>query len=135
MKTLFLIFLTFFINFTPEDVKCNSIEKCLNLMMNEKKVLTFLHSDIKERVPFRFLNLMNCESNRYNLFQIIPVEKFEDDSIRIKNGFDVHILNFKETQNEAELNLFYPIEGGGIDCKFEKHEGKYFISKMSFYEI
>lgn len=134
MKLILLFFLTFLISYTPEDRKCDSMEKCIESLFREKKANDFLHTEIKERIPFRFLNTTNCNSKKFEYYQIISVKKFENDSIRIRNGFDVHVLKFREFKNKVEMNIFYPIEGGGMDCIFEKVDDKYSLKTISFYE-
>jgi len=134
MKLILLLFLTFSVNYSLSNSECRSMEKCIELLFREKKVNDFLHSEIKERIPFRFLNITNCNSKEFERFQIISVKEFRNDSIRLRNGFDIQVLKFKESKNDIELNLFYPIEGGGMNCKFEKIKDIYSVKEINFYE-
>jgi len=117
MKQLILIHVFIFSGFNciaQKTSDCNYLKLSIEYLMQNKKVINQIHSDLKTRIPFNFKTSLTCEL-KSSLFNIIN----SNDATK-KNVVD--ITDFKITGNKIKINLYYKEEGAGINSILKINE-------------
>lgn len=134
MKILTCIILLFLTSNLEKFDKCEAIKECLNLFMKDNRSADYLHTEIKDRIPFQFLTLENCEIKNSN-YILKHVERLEKNNRgKARKISEVRIDKFRKIKDIIEMDLYYPVEGSGANCRFNIENDKIVLEEIIIYE-